>query len=255
MILRIRVCIPTYKNPLTIASFVKDCLSLTQFPILVVEDGSEVPIRTLLTEFTEHFKSGRLEVLRLEKNQGKGIALQSAIRESIAKSYTHLLALDGDGQHFASEIPKLVKASEEHPWDLVIGNRRMEGPTVPEISKFGRKFSNFWVKFKTDALVADSQSGFRMYPLFPLQTLRFHTKRFDFEIEVMIRFLWKGIAIREVEIAVHYPEAHERVSHSDKLWDNVRITFLNTLLIVISLLKAPKSPQSLALAVGVGVWV
>src|SRR5262249_27039737 len=119
-------------------------------------------------------------------------------------------------------------------------------------SRFGRKFSNFWVRYETERSISDSQSGLRIYPLFHLQNLRFRTRRYDFEIEVLIRLLWKGVKPREVEVEVHYPESSERVTHFRKGWDNLRISLLNTALVVVMLFQVKRPPSITAAAITVG---
>ncbi len=218
MILRIRLCIPTFNNPTTIADVALDALKQVSLPILIVDDGSAEPVRGLFSrhehsgELLDALTEGRIEILRFDENRGKGLALQAALKDSVEKGFTHLLAIDGDGQHYARECQKLIDLAKDSPWDLIIGSRKFHSETVPEVSKFGRKFSNFWVGYQTGLTVSDSQSGFRLYPLFPLQNFKFFTKRYDFEIEVLIRAIWRGVTIREVEIDVFYPKPEERVN-------------------------------------------
>lgn len=249
MNLRFGICVPVYENAGTVGRIVRECLAGTSYPLLVVDDGSPDPVAPLLPP------DPRVRVIRFPENRGKGEALRRGLEEAVAMGLTHLITIDADGQHLPGEIPKLVAAAKEDPWALVIGSRDLGGASVPGVSRFGRSFSNFWVRYQTGTAVADSQSGFRLYPLFPLQALRFFTKRFDFEIEVLIRLLWKGTPIREVPVAVHYPEASQRVSHFDKLWDNVRISLLNTALVSLSLLRSHRSPARLATALGVGAFL
>ena len=256
MILRVCICIPTYNNPLTIATVIDEALILTKFPVLVVDDGSEKPVEQLLSnEARTALADGRLSILRHDVNQGKGVALQNAIKATVARGFTHLMAVDGDGQHHVSEVEKMIAIAKTDPWDLVIGHRKFKSSTVPGISKFGRKFSNFWVQFQTGTPIADSQSGFRLYPLFFCQNLKFWTSRYDFEIEILIRLMWRGVRVQETEIEVFYPEPDQRVSHFNKFWDNVRISCLNTVFVVVSLLKTHKSPRELAIATGSGVFI
>jgi predicted LPLAT superfamily acyltransferase/glycosyltransferase involved in cell wall biosynthesis len=257
VILRVCVVIPTYNNHLTISDVVKDVVLKTKFPVLILDDGSDRPVADYLYSWDvkQAMEWGRVRLKRFEKNQGKGAALQYAIKHLVDEGYTHMLTMDGDGQHLASEIHKLTETAKSHPWDLIIGNRRLRGDTVPESSKFGRKFSNFWVAYQTGAAVRDSQSGFRLYPLFALQTLKFFTRRYDFEIEALIRLMWRGIQVTETEIDVIYQKGSERVSHFNKLWDNVRLSLLNTVLVVLTLLKSRRSPLQLAAATGVGVII
>lgn len=257
MILRVAVVVPTFDNPRSISSVIKDIVINTPFDVLVIDDGSETPVANVLYSFEvkQALETGRVRVERFETNRGKGAALRFAIGDLVARGYTHMFTMDGDGQHLAREISKLVEIAKEHPWDLVIGNRRLKSDNVPGISKFGRKFSNFWVRYQTGLTVFDSQSGFRLYPLMRLQGMSFLTTKYDFEIEVLIRFMWAGGFVRECEIDCIYLEAKERVSHFHKFWDNARISVLNTMLVAISLMRSHREPTSLAVALGLGVFI
>ncbi len=249
MILRVCLVIPTYNNSTSIATVVSQALEATALPVLVVDDGSDVPVAELISAHP------RLTILRHPLNHGKGAALQTAIQWCCQRGYTHLMAMDGDGQHFATEVPKLLAEAKLHPWALIIGHRQMEQANVPKVSTFGRKFSNFWVHYETDQRIADSQSGFRLYPLFFLQEMKFRTRRFDFEIEILIRLMWRGVEVRECPIEVFYPPANERVSHFDKFWDNLRISCLNILLVIVTLLRGQTSARQVASAIAIGVFV
>ncbi len=259
MILRLCVVIPTYNNPETISEVVARTLKSCAFPVLVVDDGSEIPVTSLLPpelgrDCENGSGKGRVEVLRLAENQGKGLALQRAISYCLALGFTHIITLDGDAQHFPEDISLLAEEVRKNPWNLVIGERKMD-ETAPGISHFGRKFSNFWVKYQADAEVRDSQSGYRAYPLFLLQTMRFLTRRYDFEIEVLVRLLWRGAEVSHVPVRVLYQPPGERVSHFGKFRDNARISALNTLLVAVSLCRGRREPLPAALAVGTGVFV
>jgi predicted LPLAT superfamily acyltransferase/uncharacterized protein (DUF2062 family) len=248
MILRALVVIPVYDNPGTIAGVVSRALGSCKFPVLVVDDGSRIPVATLLP------RDERVNVLRWEHNRGKGMALRCAIQWALERGFTHLITLDGDGQHFPEDIPLLAEAVKKNPWNLVIGERTLDA-SAPGISHFGKKFSDFWVRYEADVPVTDSQSGFRAYPLFFLQTMRFLTRRYDFEIEALVRLLWRGVNVTHVPIRVLYQPGAARVSHFRKFRDNARISLLNTLLVSLSLVRRHREPARAALAVALGVLV
>lgn len=257
MMLRVCVVIPTYNNPTTIEAVCEDALVTTPFPVLIVDDGSHRPVDEVLQSLMvrQARASGRLRVVRQGVNAGKGRALQIAIRDCAARGFTHMVTIDGDGQHYAREIAKVVEVAKAHPWDLVIGHRRMSGDSVPSVSKFGRKFSNFWVNYQTGTDVLDSQSGFRLYPLFHVQNMSFWTTRYDFEIEILIRLMWNGVRVHDVEIDVFYPPKEDRVSHFHKFWDNARISLLNTVFVVLALLRTHRTPGRMSAAIGLGVFI
>ncbi len=238
--------VPTFDNSEAIAQVTKDSLARTSLDVLIVDDGSRLPVAEILRR--DEITDARLHLVRHEKNLGKGRALCTAFAWALAHGYTHVLSLDGDGQHLASAVNVLLEEAESHPFAVIIGARRFSGENVPGASRFGRKFSNFWVHFQTGVAVSDSQCGMRIYPLFHLQTPRFFTSRYEFEIEVLVRLLWAGVRVQEVAVDVVYPPKDERVSHFRKGWDNTRISLLNTVLVTWSLFTRHLGPKKMALA-------
>ena len=101
---------------------------------------------------------------------------------------------------------------------------------------FANKFSNFWYKVETGQTLSDSQSGFRLYPLTRLKGMRFYTPRYEFEVEVIVRAAWRGVAVKNIPIRVYYPPQEERVSHFKPAKDFTRISVLNTCLVTWAIL-------------------
>ena len=119
MILRACVVIPTFNNPRTISNVVSRTLRSAAFPVLVVDDGSEVPVEHLVP--AEIRLNKRLTILRGEKNLGKGLALQRALQYCVAHGFTHMITLDGDGQHFPEDISVLAAEMKSKPWNFIFG--------------------------------------------------------------------------------------------------------------------------------------
>ncbi len=253
MQLRIAICIPVYNHPDTVGQIISECLQLTDLHVLVIDDGSDIPVKEKY--LSDHSDNAKLHFVRHHKNLGKGKALQTAIAKSVSMEFTHMVTIDADGQHDPAEIKKLVEAAYVNPWAIIIGDRQMQTMHVPKSSVFGKAFSNFWVKYETDQFVGDSQSGFRVYPLFYLQTIRFYSKKYDFEIEVLTRLIWKGVEVKCVPISVKYFPPEKRVTHFNKFKDNVRLTILNAVLVTGSLLRRKDSAFKSSLAVAIGVFV
>jgi predicted LPLAT superfamily acyltransferase/uncharacterized protein (DUF2062 family) len=251
---RFAVAIPVYNNPTTIVSVIEACLHHTEFPILVVDDGSDESVEALFQAALPQ-GNARVSFIRHSENRGKGIALQTAFKEALRLGHTHLVTIDGDGQHDAAEIPKLVHAARENSWALIIGDRDMNTDNVPGSSSFGKKLSNFWVRYQTEVGVADSQSGYRIYPLFFLQNMSFFCKKYDFEIEVLTRLIWKGVAVKNVRVSVRYFPKEIRVSHFHKWKDNFRISIANTFLTIGAMLREKTSPVKSSLAFALGVFI
>ncbi len=222
------ILIPTYNNAPTLARVLKGVLSYTQ-EVWVVNDGATDHTAQVLSEFPQ------VRVITLPKNQGKGNALKIGFRTLLAQGYDYALTIDSDGQHFPEDIPTFLSALEGRTEPiLLVGSRDMTGESVPKKSSFGNRFSNFWFHLETGIRLPDTQSGYRFYPLLQLPK-RYFSGKFEFEIEVLVRTAWRGVAVENVPVRVLYDPA-ERVSHFRPLRDFMRISLLNTCLVLIAFL-------------------
>jgi len=220
------IVIPVYNNPTTIEETTYKALK-TNSIVIVVDDGS-TPSVTLNIDEDES-----LYLLRHDINAGKGEAILTGGQKAKELGFDSFFVVDGDGQHFPHEIQNFVGKDLDNA--IVIGCRRF-GENVPGSSKFGRKFSNFWIWTETGLHLDDTQSGFRSYPVSVLD-LNIEKRRYDFEIEILVRHVWGGGYIEEVEIEVYYPTPDERVSHFHALQDNVRLSKLHSRLFFKNMLR------------------
>jgi hypothetical protein len=107
----------------------------------------------------------------------------------------------------------------------MIGTREgMAGTHVPWTSRFGRGFSNFWVSLSGGPRITDSQSGFRIYPLPEAMDLKVAAKRYQFEVEILVKARWRKMSVMEAPIRVRYAPGKERISHFRPFVDFVRNT-------------------------------
>ena len=222
----ITIIIPVYNNPKTIKQVVEDALLLDMF-VIVIDDGSDVEVKSLLDEHSN------LIVLRHKQNRGKGVAILTGVKEAKKRGFEYVVSIDGDGQHYPKEIEHLFPFIKDE--NIVIGNRKFE-ENVPNSSKFGRQFSNFWIWAESGRWLEDTQSGFRAYPVSILD-LNLTQGRYDLEIEVLIKHLWSRRDIKEVAIEVYYPPKGTRVSHFDKVQDNIRLSKIHSRLFILNILR------------------
>lgn len=223
------VIIPTYNNHQTIEKVINDVLEYTN-QVVVVNDGSTDNTSEILNDITQ------IDLVSYSKNKGKGYALRQGFKFAWEKGYEYAITIDSDGQHFASDLPSFIEAINENPNAIIIGNRNMEQEGIPGKSSFGNRFSNFWFKFETGIKMPDTQSGYRLYPLKPLSKMMFFTRKYEFEIEVIVRAAWKGVEITDVPIQIYYAPKETRVSHFRPFQDFSRVSVLNTILVLYALL-------------------
>ena len=213
------IIIPTYNNPNSIKQVTFDVLN-HNYEVIVVDDGSDIPIQEL---FSQEEQKG-IYFVRHNINQGKGEAIVSGTKKAKELGFTHVLSIDGDGQHLASQAKLLLDICEGD--EIIIGARNFDLEHVPNGSKFGRWFSNMWACWDTGQVIEDSLSGYRIYPISILD-LTIKTKRYDWEMEVIVRHADAGKKIKEVTIECYYPTPEERVSHFKKFWDTMAIVWVH----------------------------
>ncbi len=228
-VLKACVIIPTYNNAATLAAVIKDVAQYSDH-IIVVNDGSTDNTVDIVANFPA------VQFISYKKNIGKGWALRKAFAYATEQNYKYAISIDSDGQHFAKDLPAFIAKLEEEPNAIIIGARNMDQSSVPGGSSFGNKFSNFWFKIETGISSPDTQSGFRLYPLEPLKNMHFITRKYEFEIEVLVSAAWKGVKVISVPVTVYYAPAAERISHFRPFKDFFRISILNTILVLISFL-------------------
>lgn len=223
------VIIPTYNNAGTVGKVIQEVLSYTEH-LIVVNDGATDETIEILKNISDPVK-----VIHHVKNQGKGAALKTGFQYALSEGYDYAIAIDSDGQHFASDLPNFVSEIEKNPNTLVIGARNMEQENVPGKSNFGNKFSNFWYWVETGITLSDTQSGYRLYPIRELAEVKFFSGMFEFEIEIIVKAAWKGLNVKNIPISVHYEPGKKRISHFRPFQDFTRISILNSYLVVLAL--------------------
>lgn len=223
------VVIPTYNNDGTIAAVVTDTLKECS-DVIVVNDGSTDKTSNIL-----HTIKG-ITIVEYEKNRGKGYALKCGFQRAIQMGFTYAITLDADGQHYPYDIQHFLKANQQHPGALIIGNRMLEGADRSKGSCFANQFSNFWFYIQTGRHLQDTQTGYRLYPLKKLYGLNLLTSRYEAELELLVFASWHGVELVPININVYYPPKEQRVSHFRPGKDFVRISVLNTFLCFLAII-------------------
>ncbi|MEW6670940.1 MAG: glycosyltransferase family 2 protein [Thermodesulfobacteriota bacterium] len=209
------VVIPVYNHEGAVAEVVAKALRLN-LPVFVVDDGSTDSTREALSCL------GGFQLLRHDDNRGKGAALLTGFAEA-SKIADWAITMDADGQHQPEDAWNLAGAIPAGQRPIVVGMRAgMAADHVPWTSRFGRKFSNFWVFVSGGPRMRDSQSGFRIYPLPEAMNLGVVARRYQFEVEILVRAGWKGIPVVEAPVSVSYGVGGERISHFRPFVDFMR---------------------------------
>ena len=216
---RFYTVIPAYEPDEKMLAVIDDISSLTDFHIIVINDGSG---KDKLPIFAEAAK--KAIVLTHEVNKGKGRGIKTAleyIKEHEADTVGIVIA-DADGQHKVEDIIRVSEALKSSPDKLIMGCRRFSGK-IPLRSKFGNNITKFVFSFAAGVKVSDTQTGLRGFSskLIPFM-LSVNGDRYEFEMNMLLECAREGIRFYEVPIETVYLGKNES-SHFNPIKDSWRI--------------------------------
>lgn len=160
--MKIAAIVPAYNEEKAIANVVNDILQIAQsqnlsITVIVVNDCSKDSTSEIMSKLN-------CVALNLPVNLGIGGAVQTGFKYAFENGFDYAIQIDGDGQHPASEIPKLINSAKDNNFDVVIGSRFMskEGFQSSAIRRFGINYFKWLNRFLVGVKVNDSTSGLRL---------------------------------------------------------------------------------------------
>ena len=217
----VAVVIPALNEALRIREVVEGALAHCELVILV-DDGSDDGTVQAVEDLP-------IIVLRHATRMGKGAGLRDGFAEALRRGAEAVLTMDGDGQHAASDIPRLLAAANRHPGWIVIGARLRKRANQPTYRRLANEFGDWGITWGTGYQVADSQSGQRLYPAAVCALTDIPGEDFVFEAQIVMSAAQRlGTRCVSVPIEARYNEVHGaptfRPSHFRPLRDLWRIT-------------------------------
>ncbi|HEX6833235.1 MAG TPA: glycosyltransferase family 2 protein [Rudaea sp.] len=208
--------IPALNEERTIRRVVQDALAFCQ-PVIVVDDGSSDGTAAALADLP-------IERIRHDQPMGKARALRDGFQRALDLGCTGVLTMDGDGQHAAADLPRLLAAAAKYPNHIVIGARLLDRESQPDKNRIGNQHADFFVSWACGQRIVDSQSGQRYYPQKAIElALEIPEQGFVFESAILIEAARRGIRTLSVPIAASYDE-DRRASHFRPFRDVTSIT-------------------------------
>jgi len=164
------VAIPAYNEAGSIGEVVREAREYAD-DVVVVDDGSD-------DATASEAREAGATVVQHDRNRGYGGALKTAFQEAERSTAEHLVILDGDGQHDAGDVSRLVAHQRESGANIVIGSRFADGSEtdLPLYRRFGLGVVNTLTNLsfgvvRSRSRVRDTQSGFRCYDREAIESL------------------------------------------------------------------------------------
>jgi glycosyltransferase involved in cell wall biosynthesis len=232
------VVIPVYNHEHAIGNVLAQVLA-HGLPVILVDDGCSAACAAVLDGLAAAHPE-RVVLERHAVNQGKGGAVLTGFTRAAQDGFTHVLQVDADGQHSVADVPRFLAAARAAP-HAVIAGCPLYDESVPALRLYARYLTHVWVWINTLSLaIRDSMCGFRVYPVAPVLALARRRRlglRMNFDIEILVRLYWDGLAIVNLPTRVGYPD--DGVSHFKAWTDNVLISRLHMTLFFGMLPRIP----------------
>ena len=195
--------IPAYNEERFIGSLVLTVQDYVDI-VVVVDDGS----RDRTAEIAE--RAGAT-VVRHTVNQGKTAGVNTGFAFARSLHPAAVVMLDGDGQHSAHDIPRVLAPVLQGTADVVIGSRFLDiKSSIPAYRQVGQHGLTAMTNAASGVNVSDSQSGFRAFSRAALDVLHFGQGGFSIESEMQFLIHEHKLRLAEAPINVTYAEKAKR---------------------------------------------
>lgn len=185
--------------------------------VVVVDDGSR-------DGTTEAARQHGAVVLRHVVNRGQGAALQTGIEYAMQQGAELVVTFDGDGQHDAEDIARLVAPVLSGAVDVTLGSRFLgEARDLPLdrwlILKLGIQFTRLfsWVR------VTDTHNGLRALSGKAARVIRITQDRMAHASEILDEIRRHRLRYQEVPVTIRY--SHETLAKGQGSWNALNIVW------------------------------
>ncbi len=172
--------------------------------VVVVDDGSDDGTAGEARRYP-------IWVLEHACNLGQGAALQTGIRFALGQGADYVATFDADGQHHASDLPRMLSHLIRSRADFALGSRflgRAEG--LPVARKWVLKLGTVFTRLASGISLSDTHNGIRVMTRRGAESLHITMNRMEHASQILDQIAASGLTYREVPVTVRYTEASLR---------------------------------------------
>jgi hypothetical protein len=188
------VVVPAFNEASNLARVVEDLgRTIAAADILVVNDGSTDGTNELLPSLGVAW-------LTMSQRLGVGGAVRAGIRYATQSGYEYVVRVDGDGQHRACDIARLLAPVVAGRADAAMGSRFLARGSVRGIRRMSQSTLAACLSLLTGRRVTDPTSGFWLFGPRALRLLGRHHPAGYAEPELVLLLSRNGLRVVEVPI-------------------------------------------------------
>lgn len=198
--MNILIVIPAFNEERFIGKIIDDLRKHGYKNILVVNDGSKDQTELIA-------RNKKVRVVTHVVNRGLGAAISTGLAFARETGPDVVVTFDADGQHLASDIPKLISPIDNNRADVVIGSRlknNLRG--FPKRRLIPILVSNMATFLLYGLYSSDTTSGLRAFNKKAYDNIFLKADRMEFSNELFKEFTGKKLRYCEVPIKPIYTE-------------------------------------------------
>jgi len=205
--MKILIVVPAHNEEVKIAEVIRDLKKRNYKNILVIDDGSVDKTKQIAIK-------NKVMVVDHVVNRGLGAALGTGFEYARQKRYDCLVTFDGDGQHQAKDVPKLISVLAKNKADVAVGSRFLTSKKPP----FARWLINYVSNIATWLLygvwTSDTLSGLRAFNKKAIQLIDIKTDKMEVSNEFFMEIKRNNLSFKEVPIECLYTDYSQGHSHN-----------------------------------------
>ena len=204
---KVSIIIPVFNEKNTIKALLEKVqnanFSGLEKEIIMVDDCSNDGTTEILRELSKEYK-----VLFHEKNQGKGAAIRTAIKEATGD---FVVIQDADLEYLPDDYDKLLPLLINNEADVVYGSRFKNQENSKNFilkNKIANKFLTLLTNILYGAEITDMETCYKAFRRELIQSITIKSNRFDFEPEITAKIMKRKARLKEVPIS-YFGRGHD----------------------------------------------
>lgn len=196
---RVCVIVPAFNEEPRIGAVVRAVSEeMPLASVVVIDDGSS-------DRTAEEAEKACATVLRLPVHLGIGGAVQAGYRYAFRYDFDYAVQLDGDGQHNADEVRRILEPIQLGNADMVVGSRWLSRGTyvAPRGRRVGMRLLSRIASMSAGLTLTDTTSGFRAVGRRGIELFQDEYPADFPEVETLVLAAQKGLRLQEVGVRMN----------------------------------------------------